>query len=158
MANVFFTSNFTIATHIITDIYNSFLNTAITNIFCTAEFWKVESHLKYYAQPINSDGVKTINWYDSIGWRIANTTHTYNGWKGVISDLMSATLGDIFIKDSVEGSNNVDIFWFETTDDKNFTLPRSAEIQLFTTLIYFKPYIDLINHWASKGYKPVQIK
>lgn len=97
-------------------------------------FWKTDPDSKYYAEPnTNSLG----NWFDTIGWGIANHPHKGHGknnWKSVKQQMF-----EVHTYSFVELS------------------PEEAGVrccQLFRTL---KPYFDLIDHWKSLGYTPKQI-
>ena len=46
----------------------------------------------------------------------------------------------------------------EFVGDKELHLGDNWEIKLFYTLNYYKPFVNLINHWAAKGYTPVKIE
>jgi len=98
-----------------------------------AEFWNVEIHPKWYASPSETSG----NWYDNIGWYIANQGHCTSGWNNVKVSMITS---------SMESAANR-ILKGEQTD---------ASIQVI--MEWYKPYYDLIDHWEALGYQPKQIK
>lgn len=97
-----------------------------------AELWEVPVDRERYARP--SGGIFG-NWFDSIGWNIANQGHFYKGWDNIKNSMAMIQLNGIILKheavqiESLAAVNN-----------------------------YLKPYFALIDHWAAKGYQPVQIK
>ena len=46
----------------------------------------------------------------------------------------------------------------EFVGGRELHLADSWEIKLFNALNYYKPFVDLINHWSAKGYVPVKIE
>lgn len=132
------------------------------------EFWKVEKQEKWYASPKNmkSDGTEEksvmkqrINWYDFIGHNIArfDLKFTELRWDTVVEQMIASYLGRQFFKKQEDGSIKLQQF---TTKDggKTFSMEEDLEITLYCLLDHYKDYVDLMNHWNSKGYKPVQIK
>ena len=97
-----------------------------------AEFWDKELHPKQYASPEGK-----ANWFDTLGWHIAqqNSSHFYgrNTWNTIKLSMFIGLSYDIV----------------EHTNPAVYT---QAQIN------YLKPYYDLIDHWASLGYQPKQIK
>ncbi len=96
-----------------------------------AEFWDVELRSRSYACPT----INNTNWYDSIGWKIANPGRYATGWTQVKMDLLRLHLEDVAYA------------------LVSHTKPLSYE----EILNSWKPYFDLIDHWASLGYQPKQI-
>jgi len=97
-----------------------------------AAFWDEELHPKQYASPKGKG-----NWFDTLGWHIAqqHSSHFYgrNTWNAVKLSMFIGLSYDIV----------------EQTNPAAYT---QAQIN------YLKPYYDLIDHWASLGYQPKQIK
>lgn len=99
-----------------------------------AEFWKKEINPKYYASP--TDSMWSTNWFDSIGYNIHSpNTREMKNWGNVKDSLLFLQLSG---------------FMNKTVEEQ---LEKLKEIN-----VYLKPYIELINHWESKGYTPIQIK
>lgn len=47
---------------------------------------------------------------------------------------------------------------FEDTDKNGkLHLPVNVEEHIYSVFQYFKPFVALIRHWESKGYKPVSL-
>lgn len=104
-----------------------------------ATFWNKEVHLKAYACP--TETIYSTNWYDCIGWAIANQNNYTTGWKNVLNYMINIQVEGMFI---------------DKSNDKVDTV--FAPERLRTTLEYLQPYVDLINHWHQKGYIPVKIE
>ena len=147
-----------------------------------ADFWNKKVDSKYYANPSkiekfsNPDNLtgeellrakmkfksnqiisESLNWFDVIGWTIAHKGDYTTGWHNVVNDLISETLGQCFI--DFKDKATIKVAEFERkSGDTTLSLPGKTGIKLYHTLEYYKPYIQLINHWMSKGYKPRQIK
>ena len=138
-----------------------------------AEFWGKEVHPKHYANPFPdkkiskdtpySEAVRierenamnnVSNWFDVIGWNIANQgTYTY-GWHNVVHTMVTEKLGECL----VSRRENEPIKIAEFVGDGEIQLESSWEEALYSTLNYYKPFIDLINHWMAKGYMPVKVE
>lgn len=138
-----------------------------------AEFWGKEVHPKHYANPfpdkVASEGASfaekmriehenarnnTCSWFYVIGWNIANQgTYTY-GWQNVVHTMVTENLGECLV--SLRENEPIKIAEF--VGDTEIHLESSWEEALYSTLNYYKPFIDLINHWMAKGYTPVMIE
>lgn len=101
-----------------------------------AAYWNQIIDSKKYAQPENA---KLGNWYDSIGWAIANQYRIFeyglNNWNAVKQYMFDCRTGPIITMS-----------------------PEEAGVYCCEIMINCKPYFDLIDHWKSLGYKPKQIK
>ena len=82
----------------------------------------------------------SLNWYGIIGWNIANQGDYTSGWQNVVHTMMAESLGNCLL--------NIN----------QLHLEDSYEARIYATLNYFKPFVDLINHWMSKGYTPEKIE
>ena len=130
-----------------------------------AEFWGVEVNPKWYACPKRTNGVETINWFDCIGYKIANPIHPYkkysNLWMNIISDIVSEAYGDIFFKGDTTKNSKVELEQFHEViigEKTYYSLSEDVEVRIDYNIRYFQPYIDLINHWCEKGYTPLRIE
>ena len=124
-----------------------------------AEFWGKEVDPKWYANPSSKEThplKQHSNWYDTIGWTIAHKGNYTSGWHNVVNDLISETLGQKFI--DFEDKTTVKVAEFQKSGETTLSLPEKVEIDIYFCLEYYKPYIQLINHWMGKGYTPKQIK
>lgn len=119
------------------------------------EFWGVELHPKQYASP--SD--QRINWFDCIGWNISITQRPT--WRKVIMTLIAESFFDQLVKENKETKENTYVDFVVTGQTKEgeniLHLPDDTEENLYILMQVHKPYVDLMNHWASKGYEPKQI-
>lgn len=124
-----------------------------------AEFWNKKVDPKWYANP-SPEGTDVFkqqsNWYDTIGWAIANKGNYTSGWHNVVNDLIAEALGQKFI--DFNNKDIVSVAEFKKSGETTLSLPEEVEISIFFCLEYYKPYIQLINHWMTKGYQPKQIK
>lgn len=112
-----------------------------------AEFWGKTLDKASYAYPTKGPD-HTGNWFDVIGYQIHNPETNYtSGWNNIKASLWSVQSTSMYDK-LFDEKKYVD-------NDKEFT---SLDIALMVTKEFLKPYFDLIDHWESKGYKPVQIK
>lgn len=138
-----------------------------------SKFWGKEVHPKHYANPF-SDKVadegasfaermkierenalyNSSNWFDIIGWNIANQGNYTSGWQNVVHTMVAESLGECLIN----LNKDEPIKLAEFVGDKEIHLGDNWEIELFHTLNYYKPFVDLINHWSAKGYTPVKIE
>lgn len=147
-----------------------------------AAFWSKEVDEKWYANPTpvfvndkNLEGAElseakfrhemrqASNWYDTIGWNIANQGNQCSGWSNVVATMMAMQLGMKFIDLDHDYKTGPIVIkepvLIELPDDKcEVNFPDKLAIQLWATVNYFKPYIELMNHWQSKGYMPKQVK
>lgn len=131
-----------------------------------AEFWGKEIDPKHYANPfpkVGGDSLSamranalnnTQNWFDVIGWNIANQGNYTSGWQNVVHTMVTETLGECL----VNLHKDEPIKLAEFVGDTEIHLADSWEIKLCATLNYYKPFIDLINHWMAKGYTPVKVE
>jgi len=122
-----------------------------------AEFWGKEVDKESYASPAKrKEGESTvqflrreINWFDTIGYQIHSPNCTYTtGWDNVKASLWSIQSTGMY-KDLFNEKQ------YEDEDGKSWT---SLDIRLQVTKEFLKPFFDLIDHWASLGYIPKQIK
>lgn len=138
-----------------------------------AEFWGKKVHPKHYANPFPNKKVSegasfaekmrieyenarnnACNWFDVIGWNIANQgTYTY-GWQNVVHTMVTENLGECLV--SLRENEPIKIAEF--VGDTEIHLESSWEEALYSTLNYYKPFVDLINHWMAKGYTPVKVE
>ena len=131
-----------------------------------AEFWGKEIDPKHYANPFpkeegnNLSAMRanalnnSLNWYDIIGWNIAHQGNYTTGWRNVAHTMVTETLGECL----VNLRKDEPIKLAEFVGDTELHLPDEIEIKICSTLNYFKPFIDLINHWMSKRYVPVKVE
>lgn len=123
-----------------------------------AEFWNKKYHKKWYANP-SPEGTSVFeevgNWYDIIGWAIANKRGSVSSWYNVVVYLIAIPLGLRFIN---KNEDFIELIKFEKSGEKSLSLPEEVEINIYCCLEYYRPYIELIKHWMLKGYKPKQIK
>ena len=138
-----------------------------------AEFWGKEVHPKHYANPfpdkvadegaslsekirIESENARNnaSNWFDVIGWNIANQGKYTFSWRNVAHTMLAENLGECLI--NLYEDEQIKIAEF--VGGKELHLADSWEIKLFHALNYYKPFVDLINHWSAKGYVPVKIE
>ena len=97
-----------------------------------AEFWNVKLDPKWYASPTEMGS----NWYDSIGWNIANQGHYTSGWKNIKISLITTAMESAAYQ----------------------ILMKSKEDESIKSIMdWYKPYYDLIDYWESLGYQPKQI-
>ena len=138
-----------------------------------AEFWGKEVHPEYYANPFPdkkiskdasySDAIRiecenarnnASNWYDIIGWNIANQGDYTYGWQNVVHTMVTQTLGERLVR----LNKDEPIKLAEFVGSGEIHLEDVYEKKLYATLNYFKPFVNLINHWMAKGYIPVKIE
>lgn len=137
-----------------------------------AAFWGKEVRIKYYATPTiykGDDEFKRAmadtsgNWFDVIGHAIHYQLHECSGWANIVATMMATSIGMKFI-DTSEGYKDrpVDVKYLTatTTDNVNYRInfPEELLMPLYGTMLFYKPYIELINHWQSKGYTPKQVR
>lgn len=140
-----------------------------------AAFWNKEVHPKNYANPfpdviVSKDASfkekmqaemanarnSSLNWYEIIGWNIANQGDYNSGWQNVVHTMMAESLGDCLL--NINQGEPIKIAHFVEHDNNQLHLEDSYEERIYATLNYFKPFVDLINHWMSKGYIPKKIE
>ena len=138
-----------------------------------AEFWNKKVHPKHYANPFpdkvadegaslsekirieNKNALNNAsNWFDVIGWNIANQGKYTFSWRNVAHTMLAENLGECLI--SLYEGEQIKIAEF--VGGKELHLEDSWEIKLFNALNYYKPFVDLINHWSAKGYTPVKVE
>lgn len=134
-----------------------------------ANFWGKEVHPKDYANPFpmvlpKDDSIEShieaetrnayntsSNWFDIIGWHIANQGNYTTGWNNVIDSMVTKSLGHAILNDQFELPEFIRV-------EDELHLPEQVEMQIYAVLNYFKPFVDLIKHWESKGYTPASIE
>ena len=138
-----------------------------------AEFWGKEVHPKHYANPFPNKKIsKDIpyseavrierenalnnvhNWFDVIGLNIACQDDYTSGWQNVVHTMVVQSLGDCLV--SLRRDKPIELAEF--VGDTEIHLGNSWEEELYSTLNYYKPFVDLINHWMAKGYIPVKVE
>lgn len=138
-----------------------------------AEFWGKEIDPKHYANPFPkkvadenaslSEKMRvkyenamndTFNWFDVIGWNIANQGNYTYGWQNVVHTMVTQSLGECLVR----LNKDEPIKLAEFVGDTEMHLGSNWEEELYATLTYYKPFIDLINHWMAKGYMPVKVE
>ena len=138
-----------------------------------AEFWGKEVHPKHYANPFpdkvaderasfaermkieNENALNNVsNWFDIIGWSVANQGNYTTGWQNVVHTMLAENLGECLVR----LNKDKPIELAEFVGDKELHLGDNWEIKLYHTLNYYRPFVALINHWASKGYTPIKIE
>lgn len=102
----------------------------------------LEEAIKFESDESMREAMST-SWYDMIGFSI----HQLSGkitWLDVIHKMMGDMLTDsvILLKDEMYSFNEKEDYI----------------IEIDTMLDYIQPYINLINLWISKGYKPLPVK
>lgn len=134
-----------------------------------AIFWGKEIEPKNYACPQKKEEgegnwhyiSRCANWFDVIGYCIHSPGYACSGWSNVVATMITEPIGMKFI-DTSEGYKDRPIPIVEFVSDPNtlgqMHLPNNIEEKIWGVLTFYKPYIELINHWQSKGYIPVQIK
>lgn len=140
-----------------------------------AAFWGKEVDTKYYADPeppqkegeSNLDYLRrsmSANWFDIIGYAIANQGYYTSGWRNVVHYFFTTSVPSKFIK----GDKNEPIpitklrKCIEVKEDGTqvnaWHLEDDIEESIFGSCLFYEPFIELINHWMAKGYTPKQIK
>ena len=138
-----------------------------------AEFWGKEVHPKHYANPFPEKKASedaplsekilierenawnnNFNWFDIIGWNIANQGNYTYGWQNVVHTMVTQTLGECLVR----LNKDEPIQLAEFVGDNEIHLESSWEKELYSIINYYKPFIDLINHWMAKGYMPVKVE
>lgn len=134
-----------------------------------ATFWGKEVHPKNYANPfpdvmpkddsltsyieaeIENARHNSLNWYDIVGYTIANQGDYTTGWNNIINTMVSENLGRAIVGEQFELPEFIQI-------GDELHLPRRIEMRINAVLNYFRPFVDLIKHWESKGYTPISIE
>ena len=138
-----------------------------------AEFWGKEIDPKHYANPFPEEKVSedaplsekirikyenarnnACNQFDVIGWNIANQGNYTYGWQNVVHTMVTQTLGECLVR----LDKDKPIKLAEFVGDDEIHLESSWEKELYSIINYYKPFIDLINHWMAKGYMPVKVE
>lgn len=130
------------------------------------DFWQQEVHTKWYAHPQkrreDEDEFSYIsrqgNWFDIVGWNIANQGNECSGWANVVASMIAMSLGMKFIDTSEGYADRPVAVRYYQDKGKTLELPKNLEMSIHATLEFYKPYIDLINHWQSFGYQPKVVK
>jgi len=134
-----------------------------------AAFWNKIVDPKWYANP-SPEGTAVMkqwsNWFDTIGYCIHSQGNACSGWSNIVATMMAESLGMLFI-DTSEGYKERpipiiewqrhDFYNMENEKKISYHLPDKLEENIFGSLEYYKPYIQLINHWKAKGYTPNKI-
>lgn len=138
-----------------------------------AAFWGKEVDPKNYANPfpnkVADEGASLSekiriqfenarnngsNWFDIIGWNIANQGNYTSGWQNVVHTMVAENLGECLV--SLRKDEPIKLAEF--VGDTEMHLEDSWEMKLYPTLNYYKPFVDLINHWMAKGYIPIKVE
>ena len=126
-----------------------------------AKFWNKQIDDKYYANPSPEDTdvfKQQANWFDVVGWNIANQGNSCSGWANVVASMISHMNMNFINTDGDYTNKPVELAQFESSGNGYLSLPEKIEISIYCTLKWAKPYVDLINHFHSLGYTPKQIK
>lgn len=102
----------------------------------------LEEAIRFEADESMHEAMST-SWYDMIGFSI----HQLSGkitWLDVIHKMMGDMLTDAVILSKDE------LYSFNKKEDYT--------IEIDTMLDYIQPYINLINLWISKDYKPLPVE
>jgi hypothetical protein len=114
-----------------------------------AEFWKVELLAKdQFVGPIGNTNIPLINWFHTIGSAIVYCPNYTVKWRSVAAMVYSRMAGEDILSN---GYNKGKVEEFDIIDKEEF------KKTVMYTYAYAKPYIQLILHWKSKGYKPKQV-
>ena len=138
-----------------------------------AEFWGKQVDNKYYANPFPDEAIpqdatlsekmriqsknalnNRHNWFDVIGFNIAYQGDYTYGWQNVVHTMVAERLGECLV--SLHKDEPIKLAEF--VGDTEIHLEESFETGLFHTLNYYKPFVDLINHWMAKGYTPIKVE
>ena len=106
-------------------------------------FWNVQYDKKHYASPFGLNG---SNWFDVIGWHIANQLCFTSGWNNVLVTMVSASLQWDLLP--------------EVTERKSVELKPNEKIfdSITQSLEYLSPFIKFMNYLNEHGYKPIKIE
>lgn len=135
-----------------------------------AEFWGREFDKRMFASPkphgyeemteIQKIQSTLANWYDTIGWNIAHQGNYTSGWNNVINSMMSERIGHAVLGDSfaIPEMQHYEIPNSDGTSKNVMHFNDDMEVELYWTLQYYKPYLELIRHWEAKGYTPKKVE
>lgn len=101
-----------------------------------ARFWGVEEHPKYYASPKGS----SMNWFNTIGYAIAEQGNYVSGWRNVI-----CTFQSILLEGIVCGPD-------KTINTMELTKEIASSIIENTW-----PFVELCKHFQELGLVPVKL-
>lgn len=122
-----------------------------------AAFWNKEVHPKNYANPFPDVIVsEDASFKEKMQADIANQGDYTSGWQNVVHTMMAESLGNCLL--NINQGEPIKIAHFIKHDNNQLHLEDSYEARIYATLNYFKPFVDLINHWMSKGYTPEKIE
>lgn len=118
-----------------------------------AAFWNIQVDKKCYAAPDQ----RSSNWFDVVGHHIAYFKEQYEpGWDDIANSIYRAFVGDPFTYQTSNESGEI------YGNNKSAPVKVSGYFNVDKGFDYWlqviKPYIDLINHWGEKGYKPKRIR
>lgn len=93
-----------------------------------AEFWQIPVDPRMYAK----------DWFDIIGYRIHNPIDPRytSGWNNVKHNMLLVSVGGLY---------------------EHIGNPEAMTKAMEGIHKFLKPYFDLIDHWAAKGYTPLKI-
>ena len=112
------------------------------------EWDKISDSTERFKAEMNYARAVVGNWFDTIGYQIHSpSTNWTSGWDNVKAGLWVIQSTDYYKC----------LFDTKTYQDDTGKEHTELDIRLAVTKSYLKPYYDLIDHWAAKGYKPVQI-
>lgn len=112
-------------------------------------------------QRINLTRETSGNWFDVIGYQISDPilNRNYHGtdWKKVKANLCAAVFDSSYsvITPDMGDEDKFDELSKNDNEAKEF---KTLENRLMGNAYYLAPYLALIDHWDSKGYKPVKIE
>lgn len=120
--------------------------------------WGKEFSKKGYAFPGEGRFAYSGNWFDTLGWIIANQGNACGGWTNIIASMIAESIGMHLIDtDENYKERPVAVAEFEKKENGKLHLPDAVEEKIYGTLSYAKQYIPLIHHWQSLGYTPKKI-
>lgn len=134
-----------------------------------AIFWGKELNKKSYATPFKlQEGINSIdemcsNWFDIIGRSISSQGDFFSGWSNIVHTMIADLIGTKFIDFSVGyDKRNVTVYYPEDVLNEDggvidVLFPDNIKRGIYATLSFHKPFIELINHWQSKGYTPEKV-
>lgn len=130
-----------------------------------AAFWGKEVHHKRYADPGEEPDPSDIracmnranNWFDAIGWYIAESKEIAYPENMSWYQIMHAMVGNSLLR----------CLWdYETLDYTKEVMmgaPKDGDRapvlnSILCVANYYDPYFALIKHWADKGYTPHRVE
>ena len=129
-----------------------------------AEFWGKEVHPKHYANPFPDKKVgEGASYSEAVRIERENALNNAHiacqgdytsGWQNVVHTMVVQSLGDCLV--NLRRDKPIELAEF--VGDTEIHLGNSWEEELYATLTYYKPFVDLINHWMAKGYIPVKVE